>query len=679
MLSAHKARTMSDISKSPQEGGTNIGTSLVHDADTTHQLTSPVPRPALANTPLPHGGAALFEAFHTYKPPTAFTAVANGRSLEALTWSFLQNDQNCQELSEFLALLGTIFAYSRREHWNELSKAELAAGFRYFIPTGNLAREWIQFFDIAPARYLEMAPPEVQYAYQREHDWDTCSMRQWVQAGVDYWKLERDRVQAAKRFVSQSQPPSKERKRKYAYSTDENEHMAQQHHGHACISPTDDFAAINSTQPYQNLRMDGPGPTVSHLVGNFDVRDKPGKYNTFVPAFTTLGNKRQRRGDGQDDANSSLSQPRLHTGVQYGDSHARIDPSRFLGSSQVARGNSLCRTGSHVQTTPFPGTSTISAPSMASKPSAASIQNAAASRQASHIQKALVLQQASAIPPAHLGQKDVQHVVPTSAVPPTHTYAPASNAPPRGSQVHRGKGFFHRGWSDDRVRAFTDIQGKSIAALPSAANSPWGDEMSRGHTPKSVDLRLCPFETTMEENLTYFTLATTANRQLCSRTKASWTAQECVHYVYWCLDLTESATYGRTTVQKQFAKCKEWEELNPGLVHTASMSSLRTDSNLSGADATTHDFFLHAMGKNVVNHPEGKGEHILTRVIRHVLDAGDENVRLSDAARYAELHGIEAPDTNDRLLATPVTDDGPDGTTIATARAAYVVKFGKPA
>ncbi|OAL02935.1 hypothetical protein IQ06DRAFT_217416 [Phaeosphaeriaceae sp. SRC1lsM3a] len=593
---------MSDISKSPQEGGTNKGTSLVHDADTTHQLTSPVPRPALANTPLPHRGAALFEAFHTYKPPTAFTAVANGRSLRALTWSFLQDDQNCQELSELLALLGTIFAYSRREHWNDLSKAELAAGFRYFIPTGNLAREWIQFFDIAPARYLEMAPPEVQYAYQREHDWDTCSMRQWVQAGVDYWKLERDRVQAAKRF-----------------------------------------------------------------------------YNTFVPASATLGNKRRRRGDGQDDANSSLSQPRLHTGVEYGDAHARIDPSRFLGSSQVARGSSLFRTGSHVQTTPFPGPSTISAPSMASKPSAASIQNAAASSQASHIQKALVIQQASAIPPAHLGQKDVQHVAPTSAVPPLHTYAPASNAPPRGSQVHRGKGFFHRGWSDDRVRAFTDIQGKSIAALPSAANSPWGDEMSRSHTPKSVDLRLCPFETTMEENLTYFTLATTANRQLCSRTKASWTAQECVHYVYWCLDLRESATYGRTTVQKQFAKCKEWEELNPGLVHTASMSSLRTDSNLSGADATTHDFFLHAMGKNVANHPEGKGEHILTRVIRHVLDAGDENVRLSDAARYAELHGIKAPDTNDRLLATPVTDDGPDGTTIATARAAYVVKFGKPA
>jgi hypothetical protein len=59
-----------------------------------------------------------------------------------------------------------------------------------------------------------------------------------------------------------------------------------------------------------------------------------------------------------------------------------------------------------------------------------------------------------------------------------------------------------KGWSADRVRAFVEIQGQPRANLPKTALSKYGDELSRNHTPKSVDPKFCPFDTTIEENLT---------------------------------------------------------------------------------------------------------------------------------------------------------------------------------
>ena len=192
-------------------------------------------------------------------------------------------------------------------------------------------------------------------------------------------------------------------------------------------------------------------------------------------------------------------------------------------------------------------------------------------------------------------------------------------------------------------------------------------------------------------------MTTTTNRQMCARTMANWTAQECVHYVvshvyyqndeqncadhrqYWALDLQDPHSYGRTTVQKQFTKCKEWQTLNPGVPRTADMSNLRPDNNLNGVDKESHDYFLHAMGKNVVNHPTGQGRHNLSIVIDHVLNvSGDKAVRLSEAAQYAQRHNL-ALTSQHRLLMNPVSNDGPDANLIADARAAYAAKFGKPA
>lgn len=71
-----------------------------------------------------------------------------------------------------------------------------------------------------------------------------------------------------------------------------------------------------------------------------------------------------------------------------------------------------------------------------------------------------------------------------------------------GSVLHTGPGNVKKAWSAERKRAFNEIQGRSLAHLPSAANSRFGDELSRNHTPKSVDPGRCPCPLTIEELLT---------------------------------------------------------------------------------------------------------------------------------------------------------------------------------
>jgi hypothetical protein len=104
------------------------------------------------------------------------------------------------------------------------------------------------------------------------------------------------------------------------------------------------------------------------------------------------------------------------------------------------------------------------------------------------------------------------------------------------------------------------------------------------------------------------------------------------------------------------------------------MSNLCTDSGLNGDDKDTHDYFLHAMGKNVVHHPTGRAAQMLTHVIRHVLQTGDQNVRLSQAAQYAQTHGITVP-LSERMSSDLSVADRPDPVTLATARASWVAKF----
>jgi hypothetical protein len=93
------------------------------------------------------------------------------------------------------------------------------------------------------------------------------------------------------------------------------------------------------------------------------------------------------------------------------------------------------------------------------------------------------------------------------------------------------------------------------------------------------------------------------------------------------------------------------------------------DSGLTGDNKYVHDFYLHAMGENVVNHPTGRAAQMLTRAIRHAIRIGDRSTRLSEAAQFAQTHGITVP-AYQRMNTSLSVGNKPDPRVIATAKAA---------
>jgi hypothetical protein len=71
-----------------------------------------------------------------------------------------------------------------------------------------------------------------------------------------------------------------------------------------------------------------------------------------------------------------------------------------------------------------------------------------------------------------------------------------------GSVVPPGAGHYKKAWHAERIRAFVEVQGKSLNQLPLGAISQYGDEMTNVRTPLSIDPRCCPFDTSIYENLT---------------------------------------------------------------------------------------------------------------------------------------------------------------------------------
>jgi hypothetical protein len=105
------------------------------------------------------------------------------------------------------------------------------------------------------------------------------------------------------------------------------------------------------------------------------------------------------------------------------------------------------------------------------------------------------------------------------------------------------------------------------------------------------------------------------------------------------------------------------------------MSNICTDSGLIGDDKHTHDFYLHAMGVNVANHPTGHAAQMITRVIRHVVEqTGDRNVRLSQAAHYARQHGITVP-FSQSMSSNLTVADKPNEAIMKVAKDMYRQKF----
>jgi hypothetical protein len=594
----------------------------------TPLLTSPGTRNVTIPSPLPRSRVVLDASFSRPALRTAQNIPVEAsvrrkkqqcQASQHLTRTNLQQDEHCAQSSGLRQLLGTIFAYSDRYLAASNHLLESTAGFCYFLPNGRLAYEWVHFFEIMPERYQHLAPQEVLYAFHKEREFVPYSMKSWVEDIIHRAEMkESDRL--AKDFISNLTP--------VFFGAEHNFDKTEA----AAVSPQ----------------------SIAHKRKLEDPTESDGQVPDEVidPQLLPSTNKRRRLAGPKSrvpQLQSSLGQPAITM-------NQAILPPRLVQTPQ--NGSQLARQTPHLAVLQAVHSGVVAsqlqiAPLVVAGPVPPSVQ---------------------AQPPTHVPQLPPQNNRRSISVARQARSHPAPTQAP-GSVTLSGRGNVVKAWSPERIRAFTNIEGYSTAELPFTAVSQYGDEMSRNHTPASIDPRCCPFDTTMEENLTYMTLATTTNRELCARAKRYWTASDMYYYVYHVHDLRLMSSYGRTRLQKQFLKCTEdFQARFPQHVPSASMANISMDSGLNGDDKYPHDFFLHAMGENVVYHPMGRKAQMLTRVIREVLRRGDRNVRLSQAAQYAQIHNITVPVhelmSNDLSVA-----DRPDPLIIARAEAEWVAKF----
>lgn len=619
-------------------------------------LTSPDTAARMVPSPLPRSRVVLLAAFSSPYPTVKAASVTSVKTIgelktyessptQRLNRVFLQQDEHCQQSLDLRKLLGTIFSYSNRNLKFSNRTLETEAGFCYFMPNSRLAYEWVYFFDVMPDCYLQLAPTEIGNAYDTERFLVPYSMKGWF---------------------------DDEKKREEAKEIDS---MAQE------LITTLSPISVEALQDSSVTEAPAFRPQASSRKRKLEIPSQQARGISDAeidPQLLPTKAKRPRRSEANQEDLSlqpyAAFDHRSLPQVQYCSSmHAQ--PAVTFGKSGATTSHAMLppvpvqMLHAHQQVPAAPQLHVMHLSPISSLvpiPSLAKFTPESTARP--------VLQTVQAPPPAST-QPNRNPTNPPSI--PNNRQArnrPAQSRAP-GGITHMGRGNVMKAWSPERLRAFTDIQGYSLEEVPLTAVSQYGDELSRNQTPASIDPRCCPFDTTMEENLTYMTLATTANRELCSRAKKNWTASEMVYYVYHAHDLREHSTYGRTRLQKQFQKCaKGFEEARPHHVPTASMSNICMDSGLTGDDKYMHDFYLHAMGANVVNHPTGRAAQMLTRVIRHVLRTGDQNTRLSQAAQYAQIHGIMVP-AHERMRNNLFVADQPDRIMMASAKSAWEAKF----
>ena len=427
--------------------------------------------PHISPLPLPRSGAALSTAFYSLNPapphPVSFIPVSRDvpacqtsyNTTRYLTRSFIQNDEACQESSDLHLLAGTIFAYSNRCLVPSTRPSEIEAGFRYFLPNSRLAYEWVYFLDIAPKRFLCLVPPDVLEAYYNEHGRPSKSMRDWMDHQVARWESK------------------------------EADMISQQ--------LLDSLVPVDYKIPAEAQEATVPGT-------DFVMQDAP----TPVPQTSLAKRKRDPYypSSGQQIWNNSEN-------VQLGPEPKRARLSSPTGASRLIRYPVVFLASTPVS---YPiALATTQRPSLANIPLIENSPRYTAGMLSSNLAITTSPLPAGHVNPvptlAPLNPPIAPVTIPTQQQSTPHLpQIPLKRQArffigprrPAGTVKSEGRGNVLKGWNASRRRAFTDIQGYNAQDLPLVAISEFGDELSRGHTPKSIDPRECPFHTTMEENLT---------------------------------------------------------------------------------------------------------------------------------------------------------------------------------
>ncbi|KAF2818824.1 hypothetical protein CC86DRAFT_388524 [Ophiobolus disseminans] len=382
--------------------------------------------------------------------------------------SFLQDDVFCQQNSELHPLLGRIFGYSNQCVEPSTRPSEIAAGFLYFLYNGKLAYEWVYFFDIAPDRLSHVVPPEVIEAYEAERHPLTEGMMAWegnIQDGSALQEPERIARQLLDNLVS------------VGLEEPAAEDIEALDRANNVVAPRSvDFSILYFTAPTSSLEK--------------STQYQPGFLsNNTAWSMANLTTPPQPSSSGQFGNSSDDEVAPIATSSQD------ID---LIGASPIFTINArqfidLTRSAATSAPAPLPSQIPVVAPAnvtLVPVPVVPTQQQVAAPTAApAQLQPAAQAQQQGAPrPPRFPPAKQARFL--------------AGPRRPAGSVTHLGRGNVGKAWSRERVRAFTDIQGYSSQELPSVAMSEYGNELSRDCTPASVDPRLCPFDTTLEENFT---------------------------------------------------------------------------------------------------------------------------------------------------------------------------------
>jgi hypothetical protein len=400
------------------------------------------------------------------------TGVAAGASASnikpLLTKAMIEVDGFCMQSNHIAPLLERIWKYSSMEVYPYPTPLELAADHRYWLPNGLLAEEWIILLALGPTWLLEFAPPEVKSAFEQE-------LVSSLGSKPSFAKI----IQEQDRLATPGERSS----------TGQLINLPVPHGSHAPNSR----GHTDPIMSYYHTFF----ATQDVLDVDISISDKSSRssYKYLQSILAHLENGAlSGPSTGLLPAPSSAPDPRmlLQRSAPAVGLSAPTFPSPIVVDPQLLSAHNA----SQARRLPLPFQPTQHAPQGHAQPALASTVTLNPGLHPfaqlpvfplrSIPSGTAAFEQNPAAPPIFhqlLQAKDIT----------TAGYRP-------GSMPRRGNA--NTAWSAERIRAFVEIQGESIHNLPPVAFSESGNEMTNFRTPLSIDMRCCPFETSLEEIFT---------------------------------------------------------------------------------------------------------------------------------------------------------------------------------
>ncbi|RAR11781.1 hypothetical protein DDE83_004378 [Stemphylium lycopersici] len=435
--------------------------------------------------------SALRSATSQYNPEAAFaspdnavdisiSAATNISKMPILSQASLQYDGLCMTSTTLQPLLRKIWDYSSAEWSYPETSIEGAAGHRYWLPNGWLADEWVYFFQLAPDRFLKMAPESVRAAFKTQTD-DSLLVGPSFADAIQAQAIEHEKSETEANFCRM-------------IGGSPELHPLEISSQDVLLQPLGKDSFGKSISLSEALY---PPMSQEVLLDVTKISSRKRLRDTDTPHGNQSGDESGASSNGR-----SPKRTRRATSDLWTRQLLRQNPQRAASSKIAASASTNVLTQ---RTTGYPViVPAVAAPAtphvfpLNSDPTGA---------------VAFIPDQAALSTVGRLLQSHSVH--PPMKLP--------GGALPTGSQS--------RAWSAQRIRTWVEIENKPLSRLPSTAFSAHGNEMTNFRTPESIDPRCCPFETSIEENFAYFPNTCTINREMCFRASKHWSPMMIARYI----------------------------------------------------------------------------------------------------------------------------------------------------